>query len=192
MTLRLEDIAPLATASLFGDVRGRRVASRAAFSPTRRDFLRGAAAVGVGFGLSAVSLLPTAKPALADHGAWSIKPNCSGLGYAQDDDCDGCDLPGSPFCCCSGGFYDDSGCDKKHRPDECETGTGYDGWKWSTGQCCFFNCNPCCTCTVNREWRCSDGWKRNDCGVPYNATTDKRICRYVVSSGTICPGGCPC
>lgn len=191
MTLRIEEL-PSLSPSGFGGVRARRIPGLAS-GTSRRDFLRGAIAAGAGLGLATLSLLPTAKPAKAQHGAWSIRPSCSGIeSFTGDDNCDGCDLPGSPACCCVDGFFDDSGCDKKHRPNQCPIGSEDDGWRWSTGACCIFNCNPGCNCSTNREWRCSDGWKRMDCGVAYSAATDKRICRVVVSAGTSpCPGGCP-
>jgi TAT (twin-arginine translocation) pathway signal sequence len=192
MTLRIEDVVPVTKPGIFGDLRGRREMTRGRYQPNRRQFLKGAATVGVGFGLATMSLLPTAKPAKAEHGAWSIRASCNGLDWAMDDNCDGCDLPGSPACCCSGGFFDDTGCLKMHRPNQCPFGTGYDGWKWKTGNCCIFNCNPSpCSCATDREWRCTDGWKRDDCGIDWVAT-DKRICRHIIDPGTgSCIGGCP-
>jgi hypothetical protein len=189
MTLKIEEIEALPYPS--SPRRSRRTRSRGRFSPTRRDFLRTAIGTGMGIGLAAVGALPMAKPARAHHGSWSIKQDCSGLSYAQGDNCDGCDLPGSPACCCtSAGFYDGGTCRRKHRPGECKPGTNrFDGWKWSTGDCCRFNCGDGeCNCRTNREWRCTDGWKRHNCSDPFSRTTDLRICRHVLNAGT----GCDC
>ncbi len=187
MSLKMSDLVPFETTSAFNALRRSRPASRGRFAPTRRDFLKTAVAAGTGVGLASFGFLRFPKPAFAQHGDWSIKPDCSGLTYAQDDDCEGCDLPDSPACCCaSDGFYDGSTCFRKHRPDECQTGTGYDGWKWQTGLCCFISSTNCRT---NRKWRCSDGWKRSDCDISYNRMTDLRICRWVLQAGDPC--GCP-
>jgi hypothetical protein len=162
------------------------------FAPSRRDFIKGAMAAGTGVGLAALGVFPLGRVARAQHGTWSIEQDCSGLSYADDDNCDGCDLPGSPACCCaSDGFYDGTTCFRKHRPDDCQSGTGYDGWKWMTSICCVTSCGSLgCQCRTNREWRCSDGWKRSNCDIDYNSTTDKRICRWVTQDGAGC-GPCP-
>jgi hypothetical protein len=191
VNLSLRDVAPLEQTG-FGSLRRRhRGHGIGPYAPSRREFLRTAMAAGTGVGLAALGVFPLGRSASAQHGAWSIKPNCNDLGYAQDDNCDGCDIPESPLCCCaSDGFFDASTCFRKHRPDQCQSGTGYDGWKWMTGACCVVNCNPSCECRTNREWRCSDGYKRNNCDVAFSNTTDKRICRWVTQAGAGC-GPCP-
>lgn len=189
MRLTLRDVAPLHKGTLAPFQPRRWAPAGGGEGTSRRRFLQATMVAGSGLGLAALGLFPLGRVARAQHGSWSIKQNCNDLTYAQNDDCDGCDLDDSPACCCaSGGFYDGTTCNRKHRPDECYAGT-YDGWKWMTGLCCVTGCSGgTCSCRKDREWRCSDGWKRNNCDNPYSRDTDLRICRYVTLQGS----GCQC
>ena len=165
---------------------------KAAFAPTRRDFIRGTVGTGAAVSMGLLGLLPTAKPAAADTppGGWLIWSGCTGLGsWVTDDDCNGCNQ-GSILCCCGGGYHlgPASGCNYAFRPDQCKSG-GYDGWTWSTAQCCYIpSCLPgCYRGFKNRNWRCSDGYYRSSC----TAAWGNSICRYLLSGGTSC-GGCLC
>jgi hypothetical protein len=169
----------------------RRSATRRTTShPSRREFLKGTIAVAGAMSVGVLSALPTARPAAADHGDWKIWSGCTGLGsWVNDDDCRGCNQ-GSVLCCClSSGYHSYAGCERMHRPDQCRTG-GYDGWTWSTSACCLFSsgCGAGCVRGFrNRNWRCSDGYRRDSC----SAAWQKSICRYVLNGGTQC-GPCAC
>jgi len=189
MKLTPEDIVSLDRRS-FAIRRARRGATRdTASHPSRREFLRGTIAVAGAVSVGALSLLPTARPASADHGDWKIWSGCTGLGsWVNDDDCRGCNQ-GSVLCCClSNGYHSWEGCERMHRPDQCKSG-GYDGWTWSASLCCYFSgCGEgCAQGYQNRRWRCSDGYRRSSC----SASWQKSICRHVVGSGSGC-GPCAC
>jgi hypothetical protein len=158
---------------------------------SRREFLRSALGVGIGFGVAFIGLFPTARPARATHGANIIPESCSGLSFATDDDCNGCQQ-GRKYCCCSGGYHKDEtfACNYLHRPNQCEDSadlpTPNDGWKWQTSLCCYISPG---VCRSYRKWRCHDGWWRPACSGS-GSTYEKSICRYVVESGSSC-APCP-
>lgn len=188
MTLSLNDIAPLNPTTVVAFASPQGTSARPKKASSRRDFLSASLRLAMGVGVASIALLPPARRAWAGHGTWDIKPSgCNNLNYAQDDDCDGCDVHDSPACCCgSDGYFDASTCYRKHRPDECYDNV-YDGWRWSTSECCQFNCNPNCTYRSSRKWLCTDGWKRDNCDLVY-VSTDRRICRHVEDSGFCCLG----
>lgn len=192
MTLRLTDIADFEMAAEKAGL-GRKGGRRAPFSPSRRDFLRGATLAATGLALHALGLLPTARPALANddpNNGWQIwgvgsSNPCSGLDdWVLDDDCNGCHqkLISSIFCA-SDGYHKGPahGCWYKFRTNECkDVGTAgkdpddYDGWIWTT--------SLCCSGRKNKRWRCTDGWYRDDCDWSYAES----ICRVVTNSGDAC------
>ena len=120
---------------------------------SRRGLLRAAFTTAMGVSLASVGVLPPARKAWAET-YYNIKSTC----YA------GYDGPCSKPCCCSyycteccitwsdpnKGFHINDGWGYVLRPDECPSGTDYDGWKWSVS-----SCNGCGT----RRFRCHDGWK---------------------------------
>lgn len=193
MTLKLAEIVSLEGPPPEGSARVRRSAPKAPFAPTRRDVLKAVLINGAGLGIAALGLLPPARRVRADTpvGGWKIWEGCAGLGtWVDDDNCNGCNQ--RLFCCCnSSGFHlgPASGCNYRFRPDQCHSG-GYDGWTWQVGTCCHFpsSCGPgCFRGYQNRKWRCSDGYFRSNCSLGWTPS----ICRWVVSSGTTCPG-CLC
>jgi hypothetical protein len=188
MTLKLEDIAELPKPGLLGRQVLRGASGNGGSRATsRRQFIRGAAVVGTAVSISALGLLPPARPAGAEHGAWQEWPQCSGLGsWVTDDDCNGCNQGSRYGCCYTNGYHMSAAtnCHCKHRPNQCKDGI-YDLWYWQTGQCCWIGCN---SCVKNRKWRCSDGYYRSSCS---GTSWIKSICRYVTVSGTGCPP-CPC
>jgi hypothetical protein len=183
MAMKLADITPLEGGDSNG-ARMRRVAPRAAYSPNRRDVLKGLVAMGMGAGIAALGILPPAR-ASSPPGGWKIYSGCSGLGsWVSDDDCNGCNQ--RLLCCCdSNGYHkgSDYGCHYALRPDQCASG-GYDGWTWTYGGCCWVGCFKC---VKNRKWRCTDGYYRADCSQTWTLS----ICRYVLAYGSLC-SGCPC
>jgi hypothetical protein len=188
-TISIEDVESVDGAR-FSLSMARRGARRAPFAPTRREFVSGAVGVGAIVSMGVFGLFPTAKPARAEHGSWSIWSGCSGLGsWVNDDDCRGCNQ-GSTLCCCFDGYHRADGCRYMHRPDQCKSG-GYDGWTWAASNCCFrsdSNCGPgCARGYQNTRWRCSDGYTRSDCANPWT----KSICRTRVASGSTC-SPCAC
>lgn len=180
-TLRLDDIAAFEeTVERTGA--GRRSGQRAPYSPTRRDFLKGVALAGTALALDAIGWLPTARPAMAEHGSWAIwgvgsGTPCNGLGsWVLDDDCNGCNQKLiASILCDSNGYHkgDGYGCYYKHRPNQCNQGV-YDGWEW--------NHAGCCSSRRNKRWRCTDGWYRDNCNWSYAES----ICRWQLSNGTAC------
>lgn len=181
MTLKLEDIA-----ALDGPVvrsRALRVHTRAPFSPTRRHFLRGAAALGAGVGLASLGLFPTARRAHAGHGTNTIKSNCDNVDNTGNDDCGGCNTDRVICCCNSEGNHRADGCNYAHRPDDCPA-SPYDGWLWRYTGCCITGCG---TCRKDQRWRCTDGFFRSNC----NNNFVLSICRHREDSGTSC-APCPC
>lgn len=158
--------------------------------PSRREFVHGTVAVGAAMSVGALSWLPTARPASAEHGSWKIWSGCGGLGsWVDNDDCRGCNQ-GSVLCCCVNGYHRADGCHYAHRPDKCHSG-GYDGWTWSTSICCFVSASACGAGCIrgytNRRWRCSDGYYRSNCDNGFQTS----ICRYVVGGGSTC-SPCAC
>lgn len=188
MTLKLEDIADLPKPGLIGRQVLRGVEGAGGSRATsRRQFLRAAATVGTAVSISALGLLPPARPAGAEHGAWQEWPQCTGLGgWVWDDNCGGCNQGARFGCCHTNGYHMSAAtnCHCKHRENQCRTG-GYDLWYWIAYDCCWIGCNSCVT---ERRWRCSDGYYRASCS---GSNWIKSICRYVVRHGTGC-SPCPC
>lgn len=189
--LAISDIAPMRLPAGQREVRTRRnVASRGRFAPTRRDFLRGTAIAATGVGLMSLGIFPPARRAVANHGAWLVKNDCSGLDFAQNDNCDGCDSSGNTFGCCGAqGYHQDQSndCHCRHRPNDCkDTGdppTDYDGWYWRFSGCCVTSCSGGCICRANQRWRCTDGYKRPNCS---NPDWGQNVCRVKVDTGVSC------
>jgi hypothetical protein len=146
---------------------------------TRGDFLRTAAATGMGMGLASLGIFPPARSALASHvgsDGYEIKPlPCPS--YASDHNCSpGC----GPSPVVSGacqtdssnhhyGWHRNTGCVWKLRKNACVSGTGWDGWRWKYDGLC-----GCCTSVT---FRCHDGWHCNSsCG---NCT--KSICKWTTA-----------
>ncbi len=191
--MTIEDLATFESPSrLQATLTRQRITTRAPYSPTRRDFLRGALALGAGVGIAALGVFPAARRAAAQHGSWKIWDGtehgfsgaCGGLGtWADDDDCNGCNQ--KKLCCCNSfGYHQgpDQSCHAKHRPDVCKddpnSSDDYDGWNWGYNGCCLTSCPGCpthCTGKQNNKWRCSDGYYRSDC-----STTNwvESICRH--------------
>lgn len=170
MPLLLDDVVSYDTSGRRRPILRRR--PRSAGSASRRDFLRGAGAVGVFVGLSVVGFLPPARRARADHPDDDIAGGCQGASYAENDDCLGCNTDETMACCCaSSGWHRHDGTTYFLRPDQCDP-NNFDGWKWFHGSCC---------CLVGRKdqtWRCHDGKKMVN-GSPVNS-----ICKQLLSSGS--------
>lgn len=184
MKLKIEDIAVLDGPVVRS--RARRVHTRALLSPSRRDFLKAAIAVGTGVGLAALGLFPTARGARAGHGDSVIKDGCADVNGTGDDNCGGCNTARRICCCNSNGFHRADGCNYAHRPNDCPS-SPYDGWFWRYAGCCVVSCDQCCTCRTDQKWRCTDGYYRADCSNNWTLS----ICRDKVNSGTGC-APCPC
>lgn len=172
MTLSLGDVVALeGGGGLRRSRRSKREYTEAPFSLSRRGFLGGALTLGSAAAISTLSWLPLGRPAYADHGAWDIWHSCDELGYAQNDNCDGCQAD-KAHCCCQedNGFHKFEGCRYSHRPNRCKDGH-YDAWLWRYNGCCAISCS---VCWKEQRWRCSDGFRRSDCDAEWRET----ICKY--------------
>jgi hypothetical protein len=186
MTGLLDTIPPLEGAVPDGTTSIRRATS-SRFS--RRTFVRGTAAMGVGLGLVMLGWLPPARRAYASHSGefgYRIKPlPCpTAEGWDQTDtNCDGC-AP-SRVCseCCfrdpdhhkhgwHKGDFDSQG-EFKLRPGDCTSSGDKDGWIWGF--------EGCCGCRSDLRWRCHDGYQRNAAG-----EFARTVCRWTQSS-QVCP-----
>lgn len=165
-TLRLADVvSSTEPAGVYEPVQRTGVDSPA---PSRRGFLRGLWAVGVGVGLAAVGALPPARRALAVNGdriyRWATSGPC--VTYALDHDCDpicGPSWSSIEFCARHGGH---PGLHKRNRfgyywrPDRCwPPGSGrttdFDGWHWRCGDVVYrchdgIYCGRSCVNTICR------------------------------------------
>jgi hypothetical protein len=155
----------------------KRVKRRVAASPssfTRRGFLRAAFVIGTGVGLTALSLLPTARPAGAHEKR--IKGSCP-VSYegtcspacAPSPVCSDCCTEGTPVnACVNPKWFKNSG-NYRYRVHDC-WGGHYDGWNWSANDC------SCCFPAVS-TYRCHDGDKKIE------GVWRTRICRSRVTCG---------
>lgn len=145
---------------------------------TRRSFIKGTIAAGVGFGLATVALLPPARRAFATHGdGYEIKQ----LPCTSSHETDNCHPGCAPSTVYANACIEDStnhnyehhkanGCTWTLRKDQCMSGTTYDGWKWFFGDA---NCGCCSEIT----YRCHDGWNcDSNC-----ANCSKSVCRWVTA-----------
>jgi hypothetical protein len=138
---------------------------RGSAAPTRRGFLRGAAAAGIGLGLGALGLLPPARRAYAYHengsdGYQIYTGACPS--YAGPHNCSpGCG-PSTvhPDACHESGhfvgWHKNVGRVYKLRKNECVRGTGWDGWNWRYSA-------RCGNCGGGVTYRCHDGWRCDAC-----------------------------
>jgi hypothetical protein len=148
----------------------------------RRQLLQRIFGGAVAVSLLSLSVLPPARRAYASH-AGSPGYQIKGLpcpSYAANHNC----TPGcgdSTVCghvtgghCCINqvtrhryGWHKHNSAYPRYklRPNECVSGTGWDGWVWKTDE-------PCGVCFYGVRYRCHDGWWRNRSG-----TWVKRICR---------------
>lgn len=144
----------------------------------RRQFLQRAMAAGVGFGLASLGVLPPARRAVAQHPKhpYTIKDGCP-----SDDPnraCRGCGPSSVRYeACVKGentkhrGFHRKRGRRWRLRPNRCQPGARWDGWKWKVGGPCFGG-----FCSDGITFRCHDGKQCNDRG----KQCDKTICRWVL------------
>lgn len=158
-------------------------------SPTRRGFIKLAAAGATAMGLAALGVLPPMRHAWGSHYGtygYRMRQSCptspAGSTYDQSPtNCGGC-------CCsriCSDCCYNNSA-NHKHgwhkefspydlREGDCSQNGDWDGWKWAY--------SSCCGCFSSNEWRCHDGYKLDSSGVP-RAT----VCKWTLASTF----GCGC
>lgn len=151
----------------------------------RRTVLKGALTAAGAIGLSAVSLLPTARRAWGHHGAsYNIKalpcptydfydsnPPCGkpcGPSTIYPDACN--DVSTAHYW----GYHKDgsSGQNWDLRPGQCSG--SFDGWIWKVDQTCGVGA---CSDWIN--YRCHDGWATNNQGVHI----DKSICKFWCDCG---------
>lgn len=132
---------------------------RYAAHPTRRGFLAGVLAAGVGAGVAALGVFPRARPAIADPSGqygYRIFPNgCPP--YAGDAECEpGCGPSQVLADTCEpsgdyrGWFKNRPAEGYRLRPGACWA--GYDGWRWG-------HSGTCGNCSQHIEYRCHDGYK---------------------------------
>jgi hypothetical protein len=179
MKLSLADIPALDGPRPANAERARRHRFGIKVSMNRRGLLKTAVASGIGLGVAAVGLFPPARSARAEgRDIYDACPdyaaghNCApGCGPSLPcNDC--CAWPSSCGCVCAAWFKND-GTTYKNRPNQCVSGTGWDGWNWYYGATC-----GCCR-TI--KYRCHDGYKK------ISGSWSNRICR-----STIVCGGCAC
>ena len=142
-------------------LRHRRDAERVRYAapPTRRGFLAGVLATGVGAGVAALGVFPKARPALADPApgqyGYRIYQGCPP--YAANAECepgcgpsqvlaDTCEPSGQYY----GWFKNRPAEGYRLRPGACWA--GYDGWTWGHN-------GVCGNCRQHTEYRCHDGYK---------------------------------
>jgi len=160
--------------------RRRRRGLKAPFTPSRRDFIHGSLVVGGGVALSVLGLFPTSRSAYAGHPDDQIKQDCSGLEYAANDNCDGCNTVGTPSikcCCADSGWHKHDGTNWKLRPNDCTN--FFDGWKWGYQPCCANGCRE-------QKWRCHDGYKCENPPCSENEWIPS-VCRHRLSADSCCP-----
>ena len=156
------DLVPMSGPPPGAPVRRRRDAERFRYvpAPTRRGFLAGVVAAGVGAGVAALGVFPKARPALADptpgQYGYRIYPNgCPP--YAGDAECepgcgpsqvlaDTCEPSGQYY----GWFKNRPAEGYRLRPGNCWA--GYDGWTWGHN-------GRCGNCNTSINYRCHDGYK---------------------------------
>lgn len=132
---------------------------------TRSGFLQRVLGVGMGVGLSSLTIFPQVKEAIA-CGATSaeqyfIFPESLTSGpcrqsppaYAFNHQCSpGCgDSPVSSSACTSTGWHRccgnfSEGAFWYHRPNECWAPSDYDGWKWRCSSTVLWRCHDGCAC----------------------------------------------
>lgn len=174
MSLTLANVPALNEARPPGAHSVRRRAVSAPSSVTRRGFLRSAFVIGSGIGLTALSVLPTARPGNAH--TKTIKSSCpepySGTcspACGPSTVCSDCCTSGSPVnACVNPKWFKNSG-SYRYRVHDCWDGH-FDGWNWSASDC------ACCFPGVS-TYRCHDGDKKID------GTWRSRICRSRVACG---------
>lgn len=135
---------------------------------SRRSLLARVAGIGTAAGLASLGIFPQARKALAE--GYDIYASCPS--YAADHNCSpGCGPSRVQSNACLNGYHRNDGVTFKLRPNQCVSGTGWDGWEWAyTGTC------ACCQRGV--RWRCHDGYTLLS-GVWTNT-----ICRYMMSCNT--------
>ncbi len=173
--MRLDDVTPATGVWPQGAAPAhRRGRSDLVARPGRRGFLAAAVAAGVGVGVTALGVFPSARPALAAgpggrYGYRVFRGDCPS--YASSHNCEpGCGpSPVIADACEPAGFY--RGWFKNRptegyrlRPGQCLS--GFDAWVWRYS-------GRCHACREVIEYRCHDGYKRAG-GVWFNA-----ICRHV-------------
>jgi hypothetical protein len=201
--LRLDDIAPLTGPKPAGAMRVRRT-DRADLRVLRRQFLKGAMAVGTGAGLAVLGVLPPARRAHAlPAEGWQIighivnspcgtRHPAGWSNYAQPHNC----LPGCgpstiyPRACNTNpaGWHRAGGCQTvcsggvcwrecyRLRPNGC--------WPAVSGKPAadgwMWQVPGCAQCngSGNRRWRCHDGWTNRNGGAYF-----RTICRWCTASG---------
>lgn len=168
--------------------RVRRATSR---SWSRATFIRATVATAMGVGLSTLGIFPAARVARASHGGTDPYFKIKQLpcpGYAAGHNClPGCgDSEPDPNGCqtsTSSHYYGwhRGGCNAawgnkwRYRPDDCVSGTTFDGWQWDFG-------DAICGCYSYVIYRCHDGFRcDSNC-----ANCVKTICRWVVGGTRIC------
>lgn len=155
------DLVPLGAPPAGTPMRRRREAERHRYAepPTRRGFLAGVLAVGVGAGVAALGVFPKARAALADPapGQYGYRIYTACPPYAAGHQCepgcgpsqvlaDTCEPSGQYY----GWFKNRPAEGYRLRPGACWA--GFDGWTWG------YN-GPCGNCGQHTLYRCHDGYK---------------------------------
>lgn len=155
------DLVPLGAPPPGTPMRRRREAERHRYAepPTRRGFLAGVLAVGVGAGVAALGVFPKARAALADPapGQYGYRIYTACPPYAAGHQCepgcgpsqvlaDTCEPSGQYY----GWFKNRPAEGYRLRPGACWA--GFDGWTWG------YN-GPCGNCGQHTLYRCHDGYK---------------------------------
>jgi hypothetical protein len=140
----------------------------------RRTVLKGAVVSGSALGMAALGVFPATRRAYAD--GYSILGSCPG--YAAGHNCSpGCGpSPVYNDCCASTGYFRNGQSNNAHtavcylRPNQCVSGTGWDGWMWYYG-------GRCDRCSRYIEFRCHDGLR------VWGVYRVKAICRWITRCG---------
>jgi len=173
-----------------GAIRVDRKGSIGSVGISRRSFIGGAVAVGIGVGMATLGVFPPAKRALAHHGAmYQIKPlPCPGYYQPGWQDCvkdcgPSCTYPNA--CNTSGhytGYHKNDGTNWTLRPNECLSGTGFDGWTWRVEQDCGIS-----GCNDWVKFRCHDGHK---IGASCPGYADNSVCKAMCDCGGMAGDNC--